>query len=308
MATNEVSRWALDGTQSRIDEIRKDRASGAAKLTLRAATLLVECAQDAPEDVPGVARALMAAQPAMGPVFNLAWRALSSLDTAAACRDFLARMEENTARVAEIAAGLVKDGGRVMTHSFSSTVLAAFGEASRQGKRFSAICTESRPVCEGVAMAASLGMAGIEAAVIADAALYRLMPEAGLVCLGADAISPRGIFNKTGTALVALAARELGVPVYVLCPSDRILPRPYDPPPENPKDPRELLERELPHVTALNYYFDVTPLEYVFGVVIEDGILTPAELRARLMRQPSPQDAAPATLHPQHDAAGLAAS
>jgi len=282
MANLQISEWQLGEIQSGIDEIRKERSSGARKVAVRAATLLIRCAQDAAEEVPRLARALMAAQPAMGPVFNLAWRALSSPDVAGACAEFLESMERNTTRVAELAADLVEDGVSAMTHSFSSTVLAAYREASRQGKRFSVICPESRPICEGVAMAASLGMAGIDACVIADAAVYRALPQVGLALVGADAVSPLSIFNKTGTAQLALAAGEFGVRVYALCPSDRFLPRPYEPPPEEPKDPRELLERELPHVSAVNYYFDATPLDYFSGFVTEDGILTPAELRDRL--------------------------
>src|SRR5271157_6079895 len=112
MATLQTSEWQLDEIQSGIDEIRKDRASGARKLALRAAMLLIRCARDAEEDVPELARALMEAQPAMAPVFNLAWRALASSDVAGACTEFLESMERNTARVAELAADLVDDGVR----------------------------------------------------------------------------------------------------------------------------------------------------------------------------------------------------
>jgi translation initiation factor eIF-2B subunit delta len=271
------------GIQARIEEIRRDRASGAAKLAVRAATLLIKCTQESPEEVPAVVRALLDAQPAMGTVFNLGWRVLSSSDVPSTCREFLESMERSTARVAETAAGLIKDGSKVMTHSFSSTILVALREASRQGRRFSVVCPESRPVCEGIAMAASLGMVGIPASVIADAAIFRLLPEVDLVCVGADAVSERGIFNKTGTALLALAARELRKPVYALCSSDKLLPPSYDPPMEAPKDPREILERELPHVTAVNYYFDVTPLDCVCGIVTENGVLTPSEMREKLL-------------------------
>ena len=296
MPTIHSNEWEVSEIQSQIDEIRRDRASGAATLTLRAARLLIGCAENMPEEVPAIARALMAAQPAMGPVCNLAWRALSSPNVTGACHGFLEWMEQNAARVAETAAGLIKDGMTVMTHSFSSTVLAAFREASRRGRRFKVICPESRPVCEGLAMAASLGMAGIDVSLIADAACYRLLPEVGCVWVGADAISPRGVFNKTGTALLALAARELKVPFYVLCASDKILPHSYDPPPETPKHSVDLLERELPHVTALHYHFDVTPLDFVTGVVTEDRILTPSELRERLACPTVPPDSALATL------------
>ncbi len=305
MATLQTSEWQLDEIQSGIDAIRKDRASGSHQLALRAATLLVRCAQDAAEDVPRLARALMGAQPSMGPVFNVAWRALSSSDVPAACRDFLESMERNASRTSEIAAGLIDGDIAVMTHSFSSSVLAAFREASRRGKRFSAVCPESRPVCEGVAMAASLGMAGVPASVIADSAIFRFLPEVKLVLVGADAVSPRSLFSKTGTALLAMAASEFGVRIYALCPSDRLLPRPYEPPPEQPKDPRELLERDLPHVTAANYYVDATPLQYLTGFVTEDGILTPAQLRDRFLGNKVPREFAAMTLNKQDPALAI---
>ncbi len=262
----------------RLDEIRHDRASGAVHLTLRAATLLVEYADAAPGDISDIAQALVEAQPAMAPIYNLVRRAVAAPDVKVACSEFLEALEHSGARVAEIAATLIGDGTTVMTHSFSSTVLAAFREAQQAGKKFSVICPESRPVCEGIALAASLGMDGINASVIADAGVFRLLPGARLVWVGADSVSPRGVSNKTGTALIALAARELGIPFYVLCSSDKFLPASYTPPPEKPKDPAELLDRQLPHVTAVNYYFDLTPLSCVTGVVTENGILTPEEL------------------------------
>ena len=265
----------------RLNEIRKDRASGAARLAVRAATLLVENAES-PEDIPDIAQALVEAQPAMAPIYNLVRRVLASGDVKAACTGFLEEMEQSATRVAEIAAALIEDGMTVMTHSFSSTVLAAFREAHQNGRSFKVICPESRPVCEGIALAASLGMGGISASVITDAAAYRLLPTAQIVWVGADAISLQGVSNKTGTALIALAARELGVPFYVLCSSDKFLPASYTPPPEAPKNPSEILDRDLPQVTAINYYFDLTPLSCVTAIVTENGILTPDELKGML--------------------------
>jgi len=293
MATIDFSLPEIGSIQAGIDEIKKDRASGAAKQTLRAAKLLIRCAQDAPQLVSAVARAVMAAQPAMGSIYNLADRSLCCSDVSASCLAFLDSMEQNTVRVAERTAALIQEGTSVMTHSFSSTILAAFREALRRGKQFSVICPESRPVCEGLAMAASLGMAGIPSSLITDSAMYQLLPEVDLVLVGADAVCRRGVINKTGTSLLALAARDLRVPIYALCSSDKLLPRSYDPPPEEPKDPRELLERDMPNVTVRNYYFDVTPLGYLSGIVTEEGILSPAEMRARLLETASPTEQEP---------------
>jgi len=275
-----------------IDEIRNDRASGAAKQTVRAARLLVECFRHTPEELPEIARALTAAQPTTGSIYNLAAMARHSPDVPAVCNDFLDSMERNAARVAERAAALVSDGDTVMTHSFSSTILTALREVSASGKRLSVICPESRPICEGVAMAASLGMSGIPVSLIADAAIHLVLPEAQLVLVGADAASPRAIFNKAGTSLLALAARELGVRVYALCSSDKFLPRSYDPPKETLKDPCELLERDLPHVRVANYHSDVAPLDYFTGIVTEDAILSPVDLRKRFARMHAPAEPA----------------
>jgi translation initiation factor eIF-2B subunit delta len=266
----------------RVDEIRKDRASGAARLTVRAAALLIDYGESPREQIREIADALIGAQPAMGPIYNLAQRVLASADVKAACIEFLESMEQGGMRVAQSAASLIEDGATLMTHSFSSTVLAACREASQNGKRFSVICPESRPICEGVALAASLGMDGTDASVITDASVFRLLPDVDLVWVGADSISPRGVSNKTGTALMALAAREMAVPFYVLCSSDKFLPASYTPPPEERKSPAEILERDLPQVVAINYYFDLTPLSYVTGIVTESGILTPSELQRML--------------------------
>ena len=141
-------------------------------------------------------------------------------------------------------------------------------------------------------MAASLGVAGIPVSLVADCAIHRALPGVRLVLVDADAASPRGIFNKTGTSLLALAASELGVRVYALCSSDKFLPPSYNPPKETLKDPRELLERDLPHVTVANYHFDITPLDYFSGIVTEEGILTPAELRQRLVSERTPAEPA----------------
>jgi translation initiation factor 2B subunit (eIF-2B alpha/beta/delta family) len=102
---------------------------------------------------------------------------------------------------------------------------------------------------------------GIPVTVIVDAAMYRFLPRAQMVFVGADSISPRGLVNKTGTALLALAAAKLSVPMYALCGSEKFLPESYEPPAEPPN------------------YFESTPLEYLTGIVTEDGVLRPTEIR-----------------------------
>ncbi len=261
---------------ARIETIRSDRLSGARELAARAAEVLMLAD---PGSVAVAAEALIAAQPMMAPVVNVARLATSAADVRAACCAFLERMSLAAERVAERGAALIADGATVMTHSSSATVLAALLEAQRQGRWFSVIATESRPQCEGVALAERLGSVGVQVTVIVDAAAYRFLPRAQLVLIGADSASSRGLVNKVGTSMIALAAWRLGVQVYALCGSEKLLPASYPLPEEPPKNPREVLEREMAGVAAENYYFDVTPLEYLTGIVTEDGVQSAADLR-----------------------------
>jgi translation initiation factor 2B subunit (eIF-2B alpha/beta/delta family) len=75
---------------------------------------------------------------------------------------------------------------------------------------------------------------------------------------------------------LALAASRFQVPMYALCGSEKFLPPDYELEPEAPKDPREILAQPVPNVTVVNYYFDLTPLDYLAGIITEDGIISPA--------------------------------
>lgn len=258
--------------QQRIDAIRSNRTSGAAEVAAQAAAVLSLAAELAPDSIPDAARLLVAAQPAMAPLVNLTRAVLAAPDPGAAAREFVLRMRASLPRIAGHAARLIPGGCAVLTHSYSSAVFEAFRAAREMGRHFRVICTESRPLCEGAALAASLGREGIEATLILDAAIASFLPRAALVLVGADAVSARGLVNKTGTALLALAASRFQVPMYALCGSEKLLPPDYELPPEPPKDPREILAQPAPNVTVVNYYFDLTPLDHLAGIVTEDGI------------------------------------
>ena len=261
-----------------IDGIRDDRVSGAHELAKRAAAALRLAARLDPLAVPDAGAAVAGAQPTMAPLYNLARAAAASGDVETACRDFLASLERNATAVARHGALLVPGGGVVLTHSYSSAVLEALLAAHRDGRHFRVIATESRPLREGLKLAERLGAACIPVTVIADAAIAAFLPRCRVAMVGADAVSAKGVTNKTGTALLALAAAPAGVPLYALCGSEKFLPASCDLPAEPPKNPRELLVCDLPNVTAENFYFESIPLERFAGVITEDGLLTPGEV------------------------------
>jgi len=201
-----------------------------------------------------------------------------------ACEGFRQRADRAGAEIARHAARLIPDGSTVLTHSASDTVLRALVLARARNKRFGVICTESRPVSEGRAMAAKLAAARIPVTLIIDAAAAIHLKHARIVMVGADAVSLGGLINKAGTALLAAAASRLRKPVYALCDSTKLVPPGYRLSAEAPKDPREILGESLAGVSVSNLYFDLTPLDWLTGVVTEEGISTPAEIRRRLRR------------------------
>jgi len=219
----------------------------------------------------------------MAPLVNLADALLGRSDEVEqAARDFLARLDAARKNVTRYGAALIAHGASVLTHSASQAVLDALLAARAEGKRFLVYVTESRPQCEGVSLARRLGEAGIPVRLIIDAAVFARTADCTLTLTGADAIFAAGVVNKTGTALVALAARARGKPFYVLCGSEKFLPGGYPLPPEPPKAAEEILVEAPPNVAVENYYFETTPLELVTGVVSEDGILAPEQLLSRL--------------------------
>jgi len=83
------------------------------------------------------------------------------------------------------------------------------------------------------------------------------------------------LVNKTGTLLLALAARRCRVPFYTLAETHKIAPNvgPWRTPSLEEKDAREVLTDPLAGVTVRNVYFDLTPARYVTGYITERGLL-----------------------------------
>ncbi len=109
--------------QKLINQIRSDNTSGATALTHLAAKAL-----SSRTPLPEIARALVAAQPAMAPILNLANSVLwacegGRTDPAAASEAYLTRFTHNTSAAVGHAARLIEDGQTIQTHSFSQAVL-----------------------------------------------------------------------------------------------------------------------------------------------------------------------------------------
>jgi methylthioribose-1-phosphate isomerase len=129
-----------------------------------------------------------------------------------------------------LGAGLLGPGSRLLTHCNAGglatgglgTALAVFYEAWDRGILERAFADETRPLLQGARLTAwELSRAGIPVTVLPDSAAASLLASGGIdaVFTGADRIAANGdTANKIGTYPLALAAREAGVPFYVVAP------------------------------------------------------------------------------------------
>jgi translation initiation factor 2B subunit (eIF-2B alpha/beta/delta family) len=184
--------------------------------------------------------------------------------------------------VAEGALTLIAEGSSVVTISNSTTVQHALRHAQRAGRRFSVICAESRPVCEGRQTAAQLASYGIPVRLMVDAAAVEAAASAHLVLVGADMLSMQGLVNKVGTRALAAVARHAGVPFYALCGSEKFLPPGFTPLEQIEWPTAEVWPEAMEGVAVRNCYFDTTPLELISGIVTEQGTLPVAAIEAWL--------------------------
>lgn len=162
------------------------------------------------------------------------------------------------------------------------TALGVVFEARRLGRRPQVYACETRPLLQGARLTMlELGRAGVPARLIVDSAAATVIGDCDLVVVGADRIARNGdTANKVGTRMLAVLAREAGVPFYVAAPVSTFDPgcaRGADIEIEQ-RDPGEVLgfagRRTAPAgARALNPAFDVTPARLVTAFITDRGIL-----------------------------------
>jgi eIF-2B alpha/beta/delta-like uncharacterized protein len=286
-----------------IDEIKNDKTHGASQLARQAAKVLkvaaehsqAESADQFLRELGEVGPKLMSARPAMAPIFNIVSHLLGSISAKAtecqldSIRQFaIATADEliegsllAVAQIAGHASKLIADGDTIMTHSYSSTVVAALKEVSAK-HGIKVVTTRSGPGRTGERIAEQLGLCGLPITFIDDAAMGLYMSTVSQVMVGADRVCADGwVVNGIGTYQLALAAQRASIPVYVLCEMLKFDPRLKGAEVDlEEKGPSEVVEpgRLPPAVSVRNPYFDITPPELISGVVTENGVLTLQEV------------------------------
>jgi ribose 1,5-bisphosphate isomerase len=290
--------------QARIEEIKNNTADGSSELA-RQAILVMKSAAETSEagtardfllEQKEVGKRLIAARRTMAPIPNVVTRLLREMiredrkddleSTRQQAIDLADEMYRDSANAVSAiiisAAELIDDKDVILTHSYSSTVVAAIKEISGRKKGIKAIVTKSGAGRYGERTARELGEAGIPVLYIDDTAVGFYISGADKVLIGADRITADGkVINGVGTCQVATAAKNREVPLYVLCETLK-----FDFSTDSSKVDLEergsegLVEKEIfpPEVTVINPAFDITPLDLVTAIVSENGVVTADKL------------------------------
>jgi len=197
-------------------------------------------------------------------------------------------------QMAKNGAKLFKKGAAIMTIC-NTGVLAtagvgtAFGvlnAAHKQGKKIKVVACETRPLLQGSRLTAwELKRAGIPFKLITDNMACHIMSKGvvNAVIAGADRITANGdTANKIGTYMLAVLAKNFGLPFYICAPKSTIDLK------LSSGDLIHIEERKALEVTELhgvrtapegvkvyNPAFDVTPHDLITGIITEAGVVRP---------------------------------
>jgi len=213
------------------------------------------------------------------------------------------RDAEDSRKIGELGSSLIRDGMRISTHCNAGwlafvdhgTALSPIYLSHKQGKSLFVYVDETRPRSQGARLTAwELANEGIDHSIVPDNAGAYLMSKGmvDLVITGADRIAANGdTANKIGTFEKAIVARQFGIPFFVAAPlstfdistptgegieieersADEVN---YQTGPDK-EGQLHTIRVTNPGSDAFNPAFDVTPADFITGIITEKGIIKP---------------------------------
>ena len=244
------------------------------------------------EDLDKAADEIKAARPT---AINLFWAVDRVLNSENPLDEALKMYQEDidtNMAIGKYGSEIIDDGDTVLTHCNAGalacvdygTALGVFRAARDAGKNINVICDETRPRGQGASLSVwEMQQENIPVKLIPDVASGFLMSQGKIdkVVIGADRIAKGGVVNKIGSFMVAMAAKQHDVPFYVAAPLstfdfdasifDTVIEE---------RDGDEVRyyggARICPEGTeVINPAFDITPSEFITGIITENGIIDP---------------------------------
>ncbi|HEY9650462.1 MAG TPA: S-methyl-5-thioribose-1-phosphate isomerase [Coleofasciculaceae cyanobacterium] len=176
------------------------------------------------------------------------------------------------------------------------TALGVVRSAWREGRLLRVYASETRPRLQGAKLTAwECVQDGIPVTLITDNMAAHCMNRGMIdaVVVGADRIAANGdTANKIGTYSLALVAKAHNIPFFVAAPLSTVdfeLSNGMEIPIEerHPVEIYQVGETVIcpPGIEFYNPAFDVTPAELITGIITEEGVVAPSELRKFQMKQ-----------------------
>jgi len=183
--------------------------------------------------------------------------------------------------IATIGVKRLEDDDIILTGTYSSTVFSILKQAAEEGKHLTIYVTESRPGSEGLQLAKDLSKMGFKVVLFVDSAVRYFMKEVDKVLLGAEAIAANGaVVSKVGTSLIALAAHEARVRVFIATSIFKSNPRTMlgELVTLEEASPALIMSKERLRELNVNVrcpLFEVIPPEYIDALITERGLIAP---------------------------------
>ena len=165
---------------------------------------------------------------------------------------------------------LISDSQIIFTHCHSNTLANALIEAHKNGKKFSIINTETRPLYQGHITSKQLSKAGIKVTTSIDSAMLDEIKKSNLIMLGADAVTKKGVLNKIGSGLIAKLSSDYKKPLYIVTDSWKFSLKKI---PIEKRPISEVWKHSPKKVFIENKAFELIPKKYISFIVSELGIL-----------------------------------
>jgi translation initiation factor 2B subunit (eIF-2B alpha/beta/delta family) len=191
-------------------------------------------------------------------------------------KQLIKKLNQNQEIINKQTLKLIKNNSVIFTHCHSLTIIKALVYAKNKHKRFEVYNTETRPLYQGRKTARELKKAGIKVTIFTDSALgIALSKEQGtkkpnLILLGADAITKKGVINKTGSEVIAQIAKLNKIPVYILTDSLKYSRKKTK---IEQRDFEEVWKQAPKNIKVKNPAFEFIKKKYITGIISELGTL-----------------------------------
>ncbi|MFW9874047.1 MAG: translation initiation factor eIF-2B, partial [Candidatus Thorarchaeota archaeon] len=273
-------------------DLKQDSISGASELTEKALKiienhliLIQNPNADITEDIYKLVGEIINTRPSMAPLINAMGFLIHDL-TIITKKAIKKRLKESKIISSERKGALErnfhtfissrkKDERNIMLISYSSTIIDFL--LRNKDINFEIYILESRPLLEGRRTAKILSKY-FKVNLIIDAAIGKFTSRIDFVLIGVDSVLRDGsIINKIGTYPLAVLAKSNKTDVFAICDSHKYnLRSHYGQEVIIEKKPsKEIYDEEgFNNLEIHNYYFDITPPDYITSIISDLGILS----------------------------------